>query len=75
MRSPHIPLHGLRHTHATLLLEAGVPLKVVGERLGHASIAITADLYSHVTQTMQRSAVDKFAAMMQSGGLAPYLTP
>lgn len=68
---PHIPLHGLRHTHATLLLEAGVPLKVVQERLGHASIAITADLYSHVTQTMQRSAVDKFAAMMQSGGLAP----
>lgn len=68
---PHIPLHGLRHTHATLLLEAGVPLKVVQERLGHASIAITADLYSHVTQTMQRSAVEKFAAMMQFGGLTP----
>lgn len=67
---PHIPLHALRHTHATLLLEAGVPLKVVSERLGHGSIAITADLYSHVTQTMQRSAVEKFAALMNQG-LAP----
>lgn len=42
---PHIPLHGLRHTHATLLLEANEPLKVISERLGHGSISITGDIY------------------------------
>ena len=41
---PRIRLHDLRHTHATLLLKAGVPVKVVSERLGHASITITLDL-------------------------------
>src|SRR5690606_25149602 len=46
---PLIRLHDLRHTNATLSLKAGVHPKVVSERLGHASIAITLDLYSHVT--------------------------
>jgi integrase len=49
-------LHDLRHSHATALLSAGVHLKVAAERLGHASIAITADLYSHVSDTMQSDA-------------------
>ena len=53
---PWVKLHGLRHTHATLMLEAGVHIKVVQERLGHSSIAITGDVYSHVTASMQAQA-------------------
>ncbi len=59
---PEITLHGLRHTHATVLLEMGENPKVVQEWLGHASITITMDVYSHVTPTMQRAAVERFAA-------------
>ncbi len=49
--------HDLRHTCATLLLREGVNVKVVSEMLGHASIAITLDTYSHVLPNMQQSAV------------------
>jgi integrase len=56
---PRIRLHDLRHSAATLLLEEGVPLKVVSERLGHSSIAITGDLYQHVTEHMQAEAAAK----------------
>ena len=52
------PFHGLRHTHATLLLQQGVNPKVVQERLGHSSIKVTMDTYSHVLPDMQRPAVD-----------------
>ena len=45
---PRITLHGLRHSYATAALAAGVPLKVISERLGHATIAITIDIYQHV---------------------------
>lgn len=55
---PPVTFHGLRHTHATLLLMEKVPLKIISERLGHASITITADTYAHVTETMQREAVE-----------------
>ena len=48
-----IRFHDLRHTHATQLLKAGVHPKVVSERLGHASIGITLDTYSHVMPGMQ----------------------
>ena len=48
----------LRHTHATLLLKEGMHAKIVGERLGHASTAITLDTYSHVLPSMQREAAD-----------------
>ncbi len=48
--------HDLRHTHASLLLGEGVHLKVVSERLGHAGIEITADLYSHVAPSLQQEA-------------------
>jgi len=51
-----IRVHDLRHTSATLLLLAGTPAKVVSERLGHASIGITFDLYSHVLPAMQDDA-------------------
>lgn len=53
-----ITLHGLRHTAATLMLERGVHPKIVSEILGHASIQITLDLYSHVSVDLQRGAVD-----------------
>lgn len=48
--------HSLRHTHASLLLAAGVHPKVVQERLGHSTIAITMDLYSHTTPSLQAEA-------------------
>ncbi|MGH7736902.1 MAG: tyrosine-type recombinase/integrase, partial [Candidatus Tyrphobacter sp.] len=54
----------LRHTHASQLLAAGVHLKVVQERLGHASIGITADLYSHVSEGLQAEAAVKLDAVL-----------
>lgn len=54
---PDVALHGLRHAHATQLLKDGIPAKVVSERLGHASIALTLDTYSHVLPGMQDTAV------------------
>ncbi|WP_244277405.1 tyrosine-type recombinase/integrase [Geodermatophilus obscurus] len=53
---PAIRLHDLRHTHATLLLADGVPVKVVSERLGHASATITLTVYQHVHPGMGREA-------------------
>lgn len=53
---PWVGVHGLRHTCAVMLLAAGVPLKVVSERLGHTSVAFTADLYQHVIPGMQHAA-------------------
>jgi len=55
-------------TRATLLLLAGESLKVVSERLGHTTITLTADTYSHVLPTMQRAAADKLDAMFNSSG-------
>ena len=51
--------HDLRHTHATQLLKAGVHPKVVQERLGHANVSITLDIYSHCTANMQQEAAEK----------------
>ncbi|MGI8857114.1 MAG: tyrosine-type recombinase/integrase [Thermomicrobiales bacterium] len=61
---PRITLHGLRHTCATLLLLHNVNPKVVSERLGHASISITLDTYSHVLPSMQRDAADAIGAAL-----------
>jgi len=63
-RVPRIRLHDLRHTHATLLLKAGVHPKIVQERLGHASITITLDRYSHVIEGMQTEAASKIGALV-----------
>lgn len=60
---PRISFHGLRHTHATLLLKQGVHPKVVQERLGHANISITMDTYSHVIEGMDAGAAESFAAL------------
>ena len=63
---PHIRLHDLRHTHATLMLKAGVHPKVVSERLGHAGIGITLDTYSHVLPGLQEAAAERFDEMLGS---------
>lgn len=55
-----VRLHDARHTHASLLLKQNVHPKIVSERLGHASIAITLDLYSHTTPGLQQAAANKF---------------
>jgi integrase len=62
---PQIRLHDLRHSHATHLLGAGVHPKIAQERLGHSSIAITIDLYSHVIPGMQAEAVSRIDAVLQ----------
>jgi integrase len=62
-----IRLHDVRHTCATLALAAGVHPKVVSERLGHANVSITLDLYSHVTETMQVDAAERIAALVFGG--------
>ena len=61
-----LKFHGLRHTHATLMLRAGVPLKVVSERLGHADPAFTLRVYQHVQSGMQEAAASAFAALLSS---------
>jgi integrase len=62
---PVIRFHDLRHTHATLLLKAGVPLKVVSERLGHATPAFTMAVYQHVLPGMQAEAAGIFADLIR----------
>jgi len=63
---PAIRLHDLRHTNASLSLTAGVDMKVVSERLGHSQLAITADLYTHVSRGLGRAAADQIAAVLTS---------
>lgn len=60
-----VRLHDLHHSVAPILLEARVQLKVVSERLGHASIATTADIYSHVLPEMQQEVVDKIDGLFK----------
>ncbi len=64
MDLPRIRVHDLRHTHATLLLKAGVPIKVVSERLGHASVAFTMQVYQHVLPGMQADAAATFGKIV-----------
>jgi integrase len=61
---PPIRLHDLRHTHATLMLAAGVNPKVASERLGHHSAAFTLDVYAHVVPGMQRAAAEQISDMV-----------
>jgi integrase len=60
----NIRLHDARHTHASLMLKQGVHPKIVQERLGHASIQITLDTYSHVAPGLQQAAANKFDDIM-----------
>jgi integrase len=59
-----IKFHGLRHTCATLLLQAGVPIKVVQDRLGYKRIEITLNIYAHALPSMQQDAAAKLAALL-----------
>jgi integrase len=61
---PPIRLHDVRHSYATAALAAGVPAKVVSERLGHANIAITMDVYSHVIPGMDAQAANAVASLI-----------
>jgi integrase len=61
---PRIRLHDLRHTHATLALQAGIHPKVVSERLGHATVSITLDTYSHAIPAMQQDAAERVAELV-----------
>ena len=61
---PVIRLHDLRHSYASAALEAGVSIKVVSERLGHSSISITGDIYSHVRAEVDQAAADQVAAVI-----------
>jgi len=60
-----VRLHDLRHTHATQLLRQGVHPKIVSERLGHATVSITLDIYSHVLPGMQEDAAIKVDAALR----------
>ena len=61
---PVIRLHDVRHSHASLLLKAGVNAKVVSERLGHSSVALTLDTYAHVLPGMQPEAAEMFMRLV-----------
>ena len=61
---PDSKLHGLRHVHASLLLATGVSLAIVSKRLGHSTITVTADLYSHLLGDANRAAAEAAESML-----------
>jgi|TARA_B100000315_G_C14351630_1_gene484282 integrase len=61
---PKIRFHDLRHTHASLMLKAGVGPKAISELLGHASISITMDVYAHLIPGIQEEAAQKFSNLL-----------
>ncbi|MCP4383096.1 MAG: tyrosine-type recombinase/integrase [Hyphomicrobiales bacterium] len=61
MPLPHLKLHGLRHTWATLALEEGIDIHIVSERLNHSSTHVTREIYTHVTPPMQSDAAERVA--------------
>jgi integrase len=63
---PAIGFHGLRHTHATLLLAAGRPVIEVQRRLGHAKPSITMDIYGHAVKGPGRASADTFAQLLDA---------
>jgi len=64
---PRIALHDVRHSYATAALKAGIPVKVISERLGHANVAITLDVYSHVIPGMDEQAATTVASLILGG--------
>ncbi|KQU24069.1 integrase [Bacillus sp. Leaf13] len=60
-----ITIHGLRHTHASLLFESGASIKEVQERLGHSDIQMTMNIYTHVTDTVKEQTAAKFQKFME----------
>lgn len=64
---PGVGLHTLRHSAATVMLEKGVPLKVVSEILGHTSVSITGDIYGHVSPDVSAQAMDALGDALDAG--------
>ena len=65
LKLPAVQLHWARHTWATLLFEAGQEMKDVQEMLGHSSITVTADIYSHVSQARRRQSAEALAEYLE----------
>lgn len=61
---PKLPIHSLRHTHAVLLLESGASMKYILDRLGHGSMQIIADVYSHISKKIEKVNMQKFEERM-----------
>lgn len=61
----HITPHTFRHTHASLLIEANVNMKVISHRLGHSSVATTDEIYGHLTRGLEKEASQKFSELMR----------
>lgn len=64
LKLPRIRLHDLRHTHATLGLAAGIPVKLMSERLGHATSAFTQDVYMHAIPELEEAAADQIGMLV-----------
>ena len=65
---PGIRMHDARHSHATLMLEQGVNWKIISERLGHGSVAMTLDLYAHASPGLQQAAAHGFDKVLGGVG-------
>ena len=72
---PHMRFHDTRHAHASLMLRNGVHPKIVSERLGHSTIAVTIDLYSHVTPGLQEAAALRFEDALRVNAGEPQSVP
>ncbi|HEX2809456.1 MAG TPA: tyrosine-type recombinase/integrase, partial [Kineosporiaceae bacterium] len=72
---PPIRLHDLRHTAASLALQAGVPMKVVSESLGHSSLSITADTYTSVLPEVAKAAAEAVASIVPRAPRTPRTEP
>lgn len=60
-----VTVHSFRHTHASLLFESGATIKQVQERLGHANVQTTLDIYTHVSKNLEKETADNFLKFMQ----------
>jgi hypothetical protein len=68
---PRVPFHTARHTAATLMLSSGVSPRVAAERLGHSTVSITLDRYSHVTESLRRDAAMAIDRALREAGYRP----
>ena len=66
-----LTFHGLRHTHVSMLIKAGVPINVISARIGHSNPSTTHDVYSHLLPGMSREAVDRFEKLLQASLTLP----
>jgi integrase len=71
LKIPRCGLHAFRHTHASMLVDAGAPMTVARDQLGHTDMRLTLAVYSHVISDAQRTAVDQLAARLDADGRAP----